>query len=145
LRHKKHKPITDNKNINSTTEEYANYIQNQDDLIEEIAIFSGIKHQILNKNLKGGTIVAIFGGAELDFSQAQLSDEPNKLEMVCVFGGASLIIPPDWNVQINVVSILGGFADKRHLPNTNSIENQKMLIIKGISIFGGGEIKTFPR
>jgi hypothetical protein len=42
-------------------------------------------------------------------------------------------------VQVEVVSIFGGFSDKRH---SSTIDRDKKLIIKGVAIFGGGEIKT---
>ena len=52
------------------------------------------------------------------------------------------ILYQDWNIKINIISIFGGFADKR-LISENDIDPSKKLIIKGIVIFGGGEIKSF--
>lgn len=116
---------------------------NQEDYLNEIAIFGGSKHQVVNHNFKGGKLTAIFGGAELDFRPCKLSDGINTIEIACLFGGASLIVPSDWNVQINVISILGGFADKRFVPSEfQANNNNKTIIIKGIAILGGGEIKS---
>jgi len=56
-----------------------------------------------------------------------------------VFGGASLIIPPDWNVKSDVLNLFGGFSDKRR---TSQVNNNKTLTIKGVVIFGGGELKS---
>ena len=112
------------------------------DYLNEIAIFGGSKHQVLNKNLKGGKITAIFGGAELDFRPAKLAEGSKLLEVNCLFGGVSMIVPQDWNVQINVVSIMGGFADKRFIPAEFNADSNKTIVIKGVAIFGGGEIKS---
>ncbi len=129
------KLATDNKNIESKS-----YLDNykSEDQIHEINIFSGSKRN-LNNNFKGGEIICIFGGSELNLSQCTLSDKETVIETICVFGGLKLIIPNDWNVKIDMVSILGGFTDERYNVSSN---NDKRLHIKGVAIFGGGEIKT---
>lgn len=118
--------------------------QNFDDpesTIDEVNVFGGSKHNIISQNFKGGKITSIFGGTELDFTNAQLAEGTNFLEMVCIFGGASIILPSDWVVRSEVVSILGGFADQRKsVPRFEN--NGKLLVIKGVAIFGGGEIKS---
>ena len=44
---------------------------------------------------------------------------------------------------IDVVSIFGGFSDKRHDFTDESKKENKELHIKGLLMFGGGEIKNF--
>ena len=61
------------------------------------------------------------------------------IEVVNIFGGASLIVPSDWKIKLEMVSIFGGFSDKRHIIDPNP---QKTLIVKGVSVFGGGDIKN---
>lgn len=114
---------------------------NPDGYVDEVNIFGGSKVRIVSQNFKGGRITSIFGGSEIDFTHAQLAEGTNVLDMVCIFGGTSLILPSEWHVRSEVVSILGGFADKR-LSNSNPIVRDRELVIKGIAIFGGGEIKS---
>lgn len=84
----------------------------------------------------------IFGGSTFDFTDARLAPGHNILDVVSVFGGFKLIIPPDWNVKLEVTAILGGVSDKR--TRVKEIQgNDKVLVIRGIAIFGGGEIKNF--
>jgi predicted membrane protein len=109
--------------------------------IDEVNIFGGGKKRISTQNFKGGKITSIFGGSELDLTNAQLADGTNIIDMVCIFGGSSLILPADWNVRSEVVSVMGGFADKR-LNISNATSKEKVLLVKGIAIFGGGEIKS---
>jgi predicted membrane protein len=115
-----------------------------DDCIEEVNIFGGSKQRFMSQNFKGGRITSIFGGSELDLTQSKLAEGTNILELVCIFGGSSIIVPPDWHIRSEVVSILGGFADKRHInTNTASKEKDRELIIKGVAILGGGEVKSY--
>ena len=115
---------------------------NQDSLIDEVNVFGGSKRNVVSQNFTGGKITSIFGGTELDFTNAKLAEGSNVLDMVCIFGGASFVIPADWTVRTEVVSILGGFVDKRHnIPTT--INRDRELVIKGVAIFGGGELKSF--
>jgi len=110
--------------------------------LDEMNIFGGSKKKINDKNFSGGRITNIFGGAEIDLTKADLVPGKSVLEVTCIFGGISLVVPSDWSVQVSVVSILGGFHDKRSTIN-NHENPDKVLIIKGAAVFGGGEIKSY--
>ena len=74
---------------------------------------------------------------------AKLGEGDNVIDFFAMFGGGTFIVPADWDVNVDVTSIFGGFADKR-IPSKNvSEEKNKQLFIRGIVIFGGGEIKSF--
>lgn len=115
-------------------------IENED-FFEDIAIFGGGERKIISSKLKGGRNIAIFGGSKLDLSHSNIeSGDKPVIEVVAIFGGSTMLLPADWNVKIEVFNIFGGFSDKRF---AGQIDNSKVLIIKGITIFGGGEIKSF--
>jgi len=111
-----------------------------EDKMDEINIFGGSKKKIHSKNFKGGDIISIFGGSEINLLDAELSDGINTIECVAIFGGIVLIVPSDWTVKTEMVSIFGGFNDKRYKLETPN--GDKLLIIKGVALFGGGEIKN---
>lgn len=111
------------------------------DLIDEIAVFGGGEKVIISENFKGGSITAIFGGMTLDFSSAKLSEGENVLDFLAIFGGAEIIIPNDWNVISDVLPIFGGVSNKRKKNPDMYINTDKTLIIKGLVMFGGCEIK----
>ncbi|MCX7987345.1 MAG: cell wall-active antibiotics response protein [Bacteroidales bacterium] len=136
-----HHPHRHNFNDQNYNADYTSQT-NMNDYIDVANIFGGNKQIIVSQQFKGGKITCIFGGSELDFTHAQLAEGTHVIDMVCVFGGASLIVPADWEVRTEVVSILGGFADKRHAIPTMHDKN-KILIIKGVTFFGGGEIKSY--
>ncbi len=114
-----------------------------DDWVDYVNIFSGGERQIVSQNFKGGKITAIFGGMELDLTKANLAPGRSDLEIACIFGGATIIVPDNWFVTIEVTPILGGFNDSRKLNPGRTIDPSKQLIIKGAVIFGGGEVKSY--
>lgn len=112
-----------------------------DDWIDSVSVFGGIKKNILSKNFKGGDVVNIFGGAEINLMQADFS-QPAILDVTQIFGGTKIMLPPHWIVQSEMAAIFGGIEDKR--PQQISSENpEKIIIIKGTSIFGGISIVSF--
>jgi predicted membrane protein len=114
-----------------------------DDYIDYVNVFSGGERQIVSENFRGGRISAVFGGMELDLTKAKLAQGRNELEIACVFGGATLIVPDDWNISIEVTPVLGGFSDQRKLIPGRIIDTTRQLVIKGAVVFGGGEIKSY--
>lgn len=113
------------------------------DLIDITHIFGGGERIVTSDNFQGGSITAIFGGSEIDFTRAQLAPGTNEVEVTFIFGGGALIVPSDWNVVLEVTPILGGFSDSRKMIQANPIDVSKTLVIKGTVIFGGGEIKSY--
>jgi predicted membrane protein len=114
-----------------------------DDYIDYVNVFSGGERQVVSENFKGGKVSAIFGGIELDLTKAKLSPGRNDLEIACIFGGATIIVPDDWSVKIDVTPILGGFSDSRKLSPGRTVDTNSQLVIKGAVIFGGGEVKSY--
>jgi len=112
----------------------------EEDYFHSTCIFSGIKKVILSKVFRGADITCIFGGCELDFSNADMKDLA-EINLTFLFGGGKIVIPSDWQVRNNLVPIFGGIDDKR---NQNLPTNQsKTLVLEGTCIFGGLEIRNF--
>ncbi|TSA29858.1 MAG: hypothetical protein D4R68_01570 [Ignavibacteriales bacterium] len=116
--------------------------QNSNDYFESISIFGGSSKIVNSDNFKGGNIVSIFGGSEINLTNSKLAEGENNIEITAVFGGTTLIVPSDWNVELDVLPIFGGFGDKRMKDPNKKIQEGRKLLIKGIVLFGGGEIKT---
>ncbi|NVO20524.1 MAG: hypothetical protein HXX13_12555 [Bacteroidetes bacterium] len=111
-----------------------------EDIFEDLAIFGGGERRVMSQNFKGGSVIAVFGGSKIDLSHAVLAPGTNTIEVVAAFGGTSLLVPQDWNVKVEVFNIFGGYADKRLI---SQVDYNKTLVIKGVTIFGGGEIRSF--
>jgi len=114
-----------------------------DDYVDYVNVFSGGERQIVSQSFKGGKVSAVFGGIELDLTKARLSPGRNELEIACVFGGATIIVPDTWFVTVEVVPVLGGFSDLRKLSPGRTVEPGSQLVIKGAVVFGGGELKSY--
>lgn len=116
-------------------------VENEADFIDSTSIFGGVKKVILSKNFKGGDITCFMGGTELDFSQADIKSRV-VLDVTQIFGGTKIIVPPTWNVKSEVAAVFGGVEDKRHI-HTGNLNPDKVVILRGTSIFGGVEIKSY--
>lgn len=111
------------------------------DVLDATAVFGGVKRSVVSKNFRGGEIVSVFGGAEINLAHADFNGVI-KLEIVNVLGGTKLIVPGTWDVQSAMVAVFGGVDDKRFI-NPDLIDPNKRLIIEGTSFLGGLEIKSF--
>ena len=113
------------------------------DYIDETAIFGGRTISVVSENFQGGKITAIFGGSKINLRYAK--PVPGcTLDVANIFGGTKIIVPEDWNVKVEVVSIFGGFEDKRGPSVISRTGSGKIVVIKGTCIFGGGEVNTMP-
>jgi len=112
------------------------------DIIESVSIFGGGSKVLFTDNFKGGNVVSIFGGSEINLSNCKMAPGLNVIEITAIFGGSTILIPPDWKVEIDVLPIFGGFGDNRKKDPVKDIKQDATLLIKGIVLFGGGEIKT---
>ncbi|MGN8070728.1 LiaF transmembrane domain-containing protein [Mucilaginibacter sp. 22184] len=114
---------------------------NGDDYLDAVSIFGGVNKTILSKNFKGGEIVNIFGGAELDFTQADINGRVY-IDITQVFGGTKIIVPSNWQVVSDLAAVFAGVDDKR-IRSTASPNNDKILVLKGTSIFAGVDIRSY--
>ncbi len=112
---------------------------NKEDKLDVAAVFGSVKKTLFSKNFKGGEIVSVFGGVEIDLSQADFQDKI-VIESVQIFGGATLIVPSTWQIRSEAVAIFGGIEDKRKHVSENP---EKVVILEGFAMFGGIEIKSY--
>lgn len=85
--------------------------------------------------------VAVLGGVELDFREAQLPPGVTEIKAYSIMGGIEIIVPPGLNVESHGIGILGAFehaADDVQLTDPNA----PVLRISGIALMGGVDIKV---
>lgn len=125
----------------STTSARPEQDYTSEEVVNATAVLGGIKKSIISKNFLGGEVTSVFGGTELNLSQADIQ-HPVILEATQIFGGTTLIVPPHWQIKSEMVAILGGIDDKRPvLPG--GYDQNKVLILKGTTLFGGLSIKSY--
>mgnify|MGYP000167763960 FL=1 len=86
-------------------------------------------------------MTSIFGGTSLNLVNSDLAQGTNILDVFVLFGGTDIVVPSDMNVKVNVTAIFGGFSDDRKMIAENEDNNGKELVINGLVLFGGGEVK----
>lgn len=109
--------------------------------LDSTSVFGGVKKVILSKNFKGGDVTCFMGGAEIDLSQADIQGKI-VMDTTAVFGGIKLIIPPNWDLKIEITAVFGGVEDKRPLQVTKP-DPDKVLVLDGAAVFGGIEINCY--
>ena len=109
------------------------------DYIDDLTILGNTKKAITSDSFEGGKITTMFGSADLDLKNANLRDNKANLDLFTIFGGFKAKVPLDWNVKADATCIFGSFEDKRKGDQSEKSENT--LTIKGLIIFGGGEVK----
>src|SRR5690554_2573784 len=80
---------------------------------DDFVIFGGKEIYISSKGFMGYKITSVFGGAEYDLRQAQLSEKGAVIDCMCIFGGCSFILPSGWIVKNEISAIFGSYTDKR--------------------------------
>ncbi|MBN2669823.1 MAG: hypothetical protein JXR60_11420 [Bacteroidales bacterium] len=113
------------------------------DTIDANHIFGGGDYYITSNNFKGGKINCVFGGGKYNFRKAKLADGVQVLDVSMIFGGLEIHVPKDWEVKVEVDSIIGGFNYKHNEFDHTEANPSGHLIIKGTAIFGGGELKRY--
>lgn len=114
---------------------FGSSLATDEDLLNEVAIFSAINKTVNSDNFKGGKVVMIFSGGKIDLSQAKTSEKIINLEVVAIFSGGKIIIPRTWKVSSQGTAVFGGYNNKAEAENGETVLN-----IKGAAVLGGIEI-----
>jgi predicted membrane protein len=105
--------------------------------IDEVAIFSPLNKTIVTENFKGGKIVMVFSGGEINLTQAKTEGAEIHLEVASVFSGVEITVPKDWKVKSNANVFLGGVD----IHQAQGGDSNVTLIIHGDAVFGEIEVR----
>lgn len=113
---------------------------------QEIKLFAFMGGGELNyhsKQLKGGEVMAIWGGYDLDFSDADMEGDSMQLNLYCIMGGIEITVPANWKVEKSgAMCIMGGYSNKtRDMAEELNLPS-KTLVVTGLALMGGGEIRN---
>lgn len=121
--------------IKSGVTEKVNSVR-ENDCENIVATFASQSVNKSNEDFKGANLDAVFGGIDLDLRGASL-DKETVIKSSVIFGGIDIMLPQDVNVKIKSTPIFGGVSNKI----INSNENEKVIYIDALCLFGGIEIK----
>ncbi len=103
---------------------------------EYSAIFSGQKIDLSKENFKGCSVTAVFGGCDIDLTNAIIKEDV-VINISTIFGGTNIFAPKNVNIKVNSNSIFGGVENKLK----NNEDNKVTIYVNAKCVFGGVEIK----
>lgn len=116
------------------------------DVLNDGAFFGGVEKKVQSERFQGGEVFAVFGGVELNLRQARIpKGQRAVVNANAIFGGVEMTVPETWHVVTEGVAILGGFADSRKYVDPRDeteVDDQPTLVVRGLAMFGGVEIKN---
>lgn len=106
-----------------------------------LAIFGGFERKGAWTCPRKLRIIAAFGGADLDFREAELAPGVTELHITAAFGGVNIVVPPQLAVECDASAIFGGFEEVHRAPRRTD-PDRPVLRITGFAMFGGVSIET---
>jgi LiaF transmembrane domain len=108
-----------------------------------VAILGGFKRRITSKKFKGGSVLSVMGGFQIDLRQADMEGDTATIEAMSFMGGGEIKVPDTWAVSMEGISLFGAFVDEtdQQAPAIAGTP-QKRLIMKGASLMGGIVVKN---
>jgi predicted membrane protein len=105
--------------------------------IDEVAIFSPLNKSYTVEHFKGGKIVMVFSGGEVDLTQIKTDETEIHLEVSSIFSGIQITVPKDWKVKSAANVFLGNIDTSAAQAGDGSVT----LHLHGEAIFGGIEVR----
>lgn len=99
-----------------------------------VAIFSPVAFHSTATAFRGGTLDCWYGGGIVDLRDATLDPAGARLDVKAVFGGAQIVVPRDWRVEVDVSGV-GGARDVR--PSHDFPVTAPLLTVSGFVLMGG--------
>lgn len=87
-------------------------LENGKNVDAQTAVFSGNDRIYNNEEFTGASLIAVFGGVDLDLRNAVFTKD-TVIKAFCLFGGIDIKVPEDVNIKIRSGFIFGGISDER--------------------------------
>jgi Cell wall-active antibiotics response 4TMS YvqF/Domain of unknown function (DUF5668) len=113
--------------------------------VDGFALLGAVARTNNSQSFRGGAATAIAGASEIDLRQAVIGGGSGGEAVIDVFawwGGVEILVPETWAVDLRGTAILGSFEDLTQPPAGGS---SQVLVVKGMVIMGGVEIKNHKR
>jgi hypothetical protein len=117
------------------------YVVTTSDRVKErsfaVAVMGGTRRAGRWSPARNNNVIAIMGGAEIDFREAVMGPGVTEVQIFTLWGGVEVIVPPGMNVESHGIGIMGGFE---HAPDRMPDPNAPTLRVTGLALMGGVEI-----
>jgi hypothetical protein len=110
----------------------------ESDELALVAVFDGIELKSRSRAFKGGSMLAWFGGIEVDLREAELAPGA-RLYVHALCGGIEIEIPPGWRVESQARALAGGVEVR-----TPAVDHADapVLTLEGMAMFGGIDVSA---
>jgi predicted membrane protein len=115
---------------------------NDDSDLNHVAIFGGFNKRSSTQTFRGGKLIALCGGWQVDLRKAEMESDTTVIEAVAIMGGGEIKVPEHWQVSMDGVGIFGGYSDESSQQPPAPGAPVKKLIVKGVAILGGVVVKN---
>jgi hypothetical protein len=105
----------------------------QSDEVALVAVYDGIQLRSRAKAFRGGSLLAWYGGVEVDLAEATLAPQTH-LSVHTLFGGIAIRVPPGCRIESSLHALVGGVDV--HAPEPPS-PDAPTLTLDGLAVFGG--------
>jgi predicted membrane protein len=109
-----------------------------EDMVQVFAIFGASNPRNQSKAFQGGTVTTFFAGSDVDLRDAKLAPGGARLEVTTAFGGAKIIVPEDWRVEVTGLPIFGGWSNKARQAPVEGMAAK--LHVSCFALFGGIDV-----
>ncbi|WP_328400185.1 DUF1707 domain-containing protein [Streptomyces sp. NBC_00390] len=83
------------------------------------------------------TAFTMMGGGELDLREARFEDRETVITCIAVMGGVQIVVPPDLNVEVRGIGLMGGFGEHGGSVESAPDPAAPRVIINGVALMGG--------
>ena len=104
-----------------------------------VNIFGGSDRSGIWNVARETNVFSIFGGGDIDLSEARFSYPTIHIKVFCLFGGNTIYVPENINVNVKAFCIFGGLDNRA--PSINDV-SAPTVVVEGFSIFSGISIKV---
>jgi predicted membrane protein len=112
-----------------------------DNTVDSVVAFGGTEIRNHAPDFQGGSIAALFGGVTLNLLQAHMAPDGAVINATAAFGGAEILVPENWRVEVDGLPVFGGVENKTHLAGAPD-EPAPTLRVHSLAMFGAVEVKN---
>ncbi|GAB7094867.1 DUF5668 domain-containing protein [Halolamina litorea] len=108
-------------------------------VIETFSLFGGTDRRAVGDGFERANLTVLFGGTTLDLRDVTPASQPARVNVTALFGGVEIVVPRDWNVELDVLPVFGAAEDSRL--RVDADHETVDLVVSGSVAFGGVEVK----
>jgi hypothetical protein len=108
-----------------------------------LAVMGGVERRGNWAPGRKNVVIALMGGADLDFRDVHLPPGETEVFIFAMMGGVDIVVPPELNVDASGIAIMGGFGHSSSSRNPDPAA--PVLRINGFCFMGGVDISVRRR